>query len=132
VSRSARRSTTPSSRSAAPSRSGREAEDLVEAFLRRRGFAILARNVAFPGVGELDIVAQQGGVVCFVEVRSRSTARFGSPAETVGARKQAQVKKVAAYYMARRRVELPARFDVASVVWNGDAGTVDYIENAFC
>lgn len=83
-------------------------------------------------MGELDIVAQHDGVVCFVEVRSRSTARFGLPAETVDARKQAQVKKVAAYYMARRRVELPARFDVASVIWNDGAGRVDYIEDAFC
>lgn len=132
MSRSARRPTTPTSRSEAPSRSGREAEDLVEAFLLGRGFTILARNISFPGVGELDIVAQRDGVVCFVEVRSRSTSRFGLPSETVGARKQAQVKKVAAYYMARRRIDLPARFDVASVVWSGGVGTVDYIEDAFC
>jgi putative endonuclease len=119
------------SRPASPTRSGRVAEDLVEAFLRREGYTILGRNVSFHGVGELDIVAQRDGVVCFVEVRSRGTTRFGLPAETVGARKQAQVKKVAAYYMARHCSDLPARFDVASVVWDDGEETVSYIENAF-
>jgi len=76
-------------------------------------------------------VARRAGVICFVEVRSRRTSRFGSPAETVGPRKQAQVRKVAAYYMARHTIELPARFDVASVVWDGGVARVDYIEDAF-
>lgn len=93
------------------------------------GIEVLERNVR-DRLGEIDIVGRDSGVLCFVEVRSRRTDRFGSPAETVGVEKQRRLRRLAAAYLARRRLECPARFDVASVVWRGGP-TVEYIRDAF-
>lgn len=82
-------------------------------------------------MGELDIVAERDGVICFVEVRSRRSARHGSPAETVDRRKQDKLRTLATLYLARRSLDGPARFDVAAVIWEGDSPTLQYIEDAF-
>ena len=111
--------------------SGRAAEDFVAQHLLSNGYRILERNCVMSRLGELDIVASKDGVICFVEVRSRRTSRLGAPAETVGARKQRKLRTLASLFLARRGLENPARFDVASVVWNGDTPILDYIEDAF-
>lgn len=82
-------------------------------------------------IGELDIVAMKDGVLCFVEVRSRSNDRLGYPSETVGPRKQQKIRRLASLFMASRKSDLPARFDVASVIWNAGQPDIDYIEDAF-
>src|SRR5437868_6205101 len=69
---------------------GRAAETAAAAFLGRQGYRIVARNVWLCGA-EIDLIARDGGVLVFVEVRSRSNRRFGSPVETVRARKIARI-----------------------------------------
>ena len=76
---------------------------------------MVARNVA-ARTGELDIVALEGGVLCFVEVRARSSARWGAAEETVGRRKQERLARVAERFLATwpdRNVA--CRFDIVAV-----------------
>src|SRR5690348_715101 len=76
---------------------GRFGEDAAAEFLRRRGFAVLARNVR-TARGELDLVALDGDVVVFVEVKAR---RLASGLEAVDARKQRRLSRLAIAFLAR-------------------------------
>ena len=90
--------------------------------MREQGLEILAQNVDFE-FAELDIVArdreQDGSEVrVFVEVRSRRHARRGAPEETIGASKQARVRKAATAYLVREGLweKIAVRFDVVAIV----------------
>src|SRR5574338_1008529 len=74
---------------------GREGESLAERFLRSRGYQIVARNVRSPS-GELDLIADDGGVLVFVEVKARRTGAFGGTSYAVDPRKQSRIVKQAA------------------------------------
>lgn len=106
------------------SSSGAAAEEAAARHLEARGYRILARNVKSK-VGELDIVARDGRVVCFVEVRAR---RDGRAAETVDARKQRKLARAAAHYLASQRIDAPCRFDVVTVGPEGIALLRDAFE----
>jgi putative endonuclease len=94
---------------------GRRAEALAEEFLVREGFEILDRNHAIPR-GEVDLVAREGAVLCFVEVRSRSSRAQGGPEETVGRRKARRVVAAATDWALRHGgLEREIRFDVVAV-----------------
>jgi putative endonuclease len=112
---------------------GRSGEGLAAAWYEDHGYKVLARNWRCRR-GEVDLIARQAGVVVFCEVKARTSAAFGLPAEAVGPVKQARLRRLAALWFAEqarsaggRRVGGRARFDVASVL----AGRVEVIENAF-
>ena len=80
-----------------------------------RGYAILATRYR-TDLGEIDIVAQDGETLVFVEVRARASGEFGSAAESVTPAKQRQVTRVAVDYLARHHItNRPLRFDVVAV-----------------
>lgn len=117
---------------------GRRAEQLVAARLEAAGWRIIARN-ARSRHGELDIVALDGRTLVFVEVKAgRAGAAFGPerPILSIGPRKQLQVRRLAAAFMATRR-DLPRyeriRFDAVGVTFGrGDVLVeVEHIEGAF-
>jgi putative endonuclease len=99
-------------------RLGAAGERLAAAHLERLGYAIVDRNHRTRW-GELDLVAHTNDTLVFVEVKTRrSNARAGSPFEAVGPRKQAQVRRIAAGWLARVRERPHAsdlRFDVIGV-----------------
>src|SRR3990172_1890378 len=80
-------------------RLGRRGEAVAEDYLRRRGCRILARNYRCP-LGELDLVAEEGGVVVFVEVKTRRGSQAGSGAEAVGPHKRHRLLRLARYFLA--------------------------------
>lgn len=83
--------------------------------------------------GEIDLVAREGEVVVFVEVKTRSRARHGRPAESVTARKQARLGRVALFFLTRHGLlDATSRFDVVEVL-PGPDGTlgVRHIPDAF-
>ena len=90
---------------------GAGAEDRAAAWLRRRGFRVIARNVTNAG-GELDLVAQEGDTLCFVEVKARASARFGPAILAVDAAKRRKLARAASVYLACRPWDGPVRFDV--------------------
>jgi len=110
---------------------GRAAEAAAAAFLARRGYDIVARNVWLCGA-EIDLVAWDDGVLVFVEVRSRSHRRFGSPVETVRARKIARIARAAqAYLVLHGLTRAPARFDVVGVDWTPGEAQCTLVRSAF-
>lgn len=119
-------------------RIGRAAEALVATRLTQAGWRLLERN-ARTRFGELDIVALDGAVLVFVEVKAgRAEARFGPerPVLAVDRRKQLRVRRLATAWMAERR-DAPRyaqiRFDAVGVTFDraGRAIDVEHIEGAF-
>ncbi len=117
----------------APSRSsarlrGEAAEELAARFLAAQGLTILARNYR-TRLGEVDIVAREGAVLVFLEVRLRSWAAWGGAAASVDSRKQRRIVAAARHYLSRLRAEPPCRFDVLTL--DGPAGSPAWIRGAF-
>ncbi len=112
---------------AARQRLGRWGEDKAAAWYRQRGWEVLDRNWRGTG-GELDLVLTLGGTVVFCEVKTRSTAAYGHPAEAVDQRKQQRIRALAVQWL-RQYDEHPAelRFDVACVL----NGRLEVLEGAF-
>jgi putative endonuclease len=110
---------------------GRRGELMAEAFLRDRAYTIVARNYRCRA-GEIDLVALDGRVLVFVEVRSRRGARVGTPLESVDGRKQAQVARVAQHFLAARGWhERDARFDVVGIRFDAEPPAVEHVRGAF-
>ena len=105
---------------------GQAAERKAADYLERQGYRILRQNY-HSRYGEIDIIAELGGRIIFVEVKERKSRRFGSPKEAVDLRKQEKIKKTALEYFAELGEELYSRFDVIEVV--GEELT--HLENAF-
>ncbi len=105
---------------------GRVGENIAAEFLERNGYLLVLSNFKVPiernrkGVavsGEIDIVALDGDVLCFIEVKTRKSDAFLDPAAAVNAKKQRQIIRAARVY---RRIfglhEMRCRYDVVSVV----------------
>src|SRR5579871_380506 len=92
---------------------GRAAEDAAVAYLEAQGVRILLRNFRLR-MGELDIVARDGNTLAIIEVRTRSTNKFGGAAASVDWRKQTKIRRAAAQLLQQRKdlAGLPVRFDV--------------------
>lgn len=120
-----------SSRSSRRAR-GRQGEALAEQFLLRGGFRILARNVHVRH-SELDLVALEGSALCFIEVRLRSSARFGTAEESVDRRKQRRVVRGAREFLARERTprHTRIRFDVVAIDASRTPPGIRLIRDAF-
>ncbi len=107
--------------------SGKMGEDLVCNFLAEKGYNILERNF-HSRWGEVDIIAEAEGVLAFVEVKTRKSIAYGTPAEYVTAAKMKKIIKTAFTYLGERDAEI--RFDVAEVFCGGNL-RINYIKNAF-
>lgn len=95
---------------------GRRGEEAAARYLVNRGYDILERNWSCLA-GEADIIAKDGSVLVFVEVKTRSSVEKGFPAEAVGAAKRDKYERIAlAYLTTCDYVDMPVRFDVVSIV----------------
>ena len=106
---------------------GRKGERLVVEYLENKGCRILHTNYRTP-FGEADIIAEDGDEIAFVEVKTRSSDKYGTPAESVVKRKRQTYTKIAKFYWLQTGEEPNARFDVAEVYANG---SIEYLKNAF-
>ncbi|MDR3091488.1 MAG: YraN family protein [Clostridiales bacterium] len=107
-------------------------ENAAAEYLRLGGYEILGRNYSCRQ-GEIDIIAQNGGYLIFVEVKSRKSYSCGAPAEAVTPSKQRKIRQAALHYIESRGVgECDCRFDVLEVRFSGGTGVpVGHILNAF-
>ncbi len=111
---------------------GAAGEARAAAHLIWRGYRVLARNVRSGGV-EIDLVARRGGLVVFVEVKTRRSRAFGAPEAAVDARKQARLVRGAAAWLREHPARVGrVRFDVIAVERDPRSGwRVRHIEGAF-
>ncbi len=107
---------------------GTKEEALAAAFLEKQGYRIEEQNFRCR-LGEIDIIARDGSVLVFVEVKFRSNEKYGNPAEAVNFRKQYKICRVADYYRMLHRVwdGQPCRFDIVAIQGNA----IRLIQNAF-
>ena len=101
-------------------------------FLKEKGYKILDKNYKCK-IGEIDIVAQRDGRLAFIEVKTRTGLRFGTPQEAVDLRKREKIFKLAQWYMKEKKLESsPVAFDVVAVLWEeGCAPEMRLIANAY-
>ena len=110
---------------------GRRGEDLAHRYLRSAGFTVIARNYRPGEDSEVDIVARQGDTIVFVEVKSRTSADFGSPDRAIGAEKQKHIVRAARSYTTRAGIEWSqVRFDTISIVFT-DPPSIVHQQDAF-
>ena len=110
---------------------GKWGEDRAAEFLQKQGFSIRERNFRWAR-GELDIVAEKGGMLVFVEVKTARSNRMGEPATWVNRRKQQQIGQVAQRYLQVHAIrDMDCRFDVIGVMKKGELAEITHIENAF-
>jgi putative endonuclease len=110
---------------------GRSGEDTAAAWYEDHGYEVLERNWR-RREGEVDLIARRGRTVAFCEVKTRSTAAFGTGAESVLPAKQRRIRRLASRWLAELtpssgRALVDLRFDVVCIT----AGEVDVIEDAF-
>ncbi len=107
-------------------------ERLAEEHLRALGFRILARNLRV-GRNELDLVAIERQTLCFVEVRTRRSTRFGTPQESVNRKKQRHLVRAAQEALRSQRWPRHGgvRFDVVAVDAAVEPPRLELIRNAF-
>jgi len=120
------------------SEAGRRGENLAATYLEGLGLVVMERNYRFER-GEIDLVCFEpasphspNGTIVFVEVKARSTDRFGSPEEAVSATKRRHVTRVAEAFLYEHRLDgAPCRFDVVSVRLGGQNPVIRHIKHAF-
>jgi len=106
---------------------GRRGEKISVEFLRKQGYKIMDMNYRCPQ-GEIDIVAKDKDILCFVEVKTRRTEKYGLPAEAVDWHKQKKLARIALTYLKEKNIsQQDLRFDVISVY----PDRIEIIKDAF-
>lgn len=110
---------------------GRAGENSAANYIKSRKMKIIKRNYVTP-FGEIDIIANDGDYIVFIEVKTRSGNRYGAPSEAVDKIKRKHIVDSAKYYLkVTDNTEAFTRFDVAEVFSDNGSYAVNYIEDAF-
>ena len=107
---------------------GAKGESLTIKYLKKKGYTILERNYSLP-VGEADIIAKKDNEIVFVEVKTRTSTKFGMPNEAVDYKKQQKYKNLALLYIQKNQIDdsIVISFAISEVL-NGE---INFIEEAF-
>lgn len=110
---------------------GRAGELAAVNFLKENGYKILAYDYKTK-LGQIDIIAREREVICFIEVKTRSSDRFGLPIESISLFKQRQISKAALLFLKQNNLlDKNARFDVVSVLYLKNSFKFNLVRNAF-
>ena len=112
---------------------GDRGERAAVKYLMKHGVRIVARQYR-NSFGEVDIIAQDGKVTVFVEVKTRTSTSDGQPFEAVDLRKQEKITRIALAWLKKHgRLDQPARFDIISILWPEESGEpqIRHFRNAF-
>jgi putative endonuclease len=111
--------------------SGKEGEKAAARFLEKNGYEILERNYRVSG-SEVDLIAKIDDTLCFVEVKTRETDRYGLPEEFVGPRQRRKIIRAAKIYAGcKKYAEYYIRFDIISVSYDEGEVVINHICHAF-
>ncbi len=111
---------------------GNLGEDMAASYLAEAGYRIIDRNF-HSHQGEIDIVAEDGDVLVFIEVKNYSFRSFGPPCSAIRKSKKENIIQTARYYLHRNRItDRSCRFDVLTIYWDSlRERKVDLIKDAF-
>ncbi len=110
---------------------GKKGEMLAARYLLDKGYAILEYNWR-SGHKEIDIIAKERDTLVFVEVKSRASNTYGDAADAVTPAKISRLISAAEAYVRNKKVDLDFRFDIITVVGDGECHAIEHIEEAFC
>ena len=106
---------------------GTQYEERAAEYLIAQNYQILERNYRIRS-GEIDIIARDGTVLVFIEVKYRKNDESGNPLEAVDIRKQRKIIKVARYYLYQKKYgDVPCRFDVIGIC----GSHIEHLKDAF-
>ena len=110
---------------------GSRGEQLAKELLEAKGYVLLETNWRYRR-SEVDLIVKDGEILVFVEVKTRTTAYFGSPETFVTPQKEKLLVRAAHAYMQQSEHEWEIRFDVVSIVWESEEKyTAAHLEDAF-
>jgi len=112
---------------------GKLGENYAFERLKKMGYRILHQNYRCP-IGELDMIAEQDGSLVFIEVRTKSSNRYGTPDESITRKKQEKLRQIAMVYLSNQRLYgKTCRFDVVCVEVDreGKCEKIEVIKQAF-
>jgi putative endonuclease len=111
---------------------GRRGEELAYFHLRKKKYVIVARNFRTPWhKSELDLVGWNEGVLCFIEVKTRTTREVATAEAAVDAQKRDDLRRVARHYLRQCEENTPTRFDIVTVYLDKPEPEITIIKRAF-
>jgi putative endonuclease len=115
------------------SKKGHEGEDLACDYLLKKGLDIINRNYHYGKTGEIDIVAKDGDIIVFIEVKYRKNLEYGEPEYGITKNKMKQLRKLAEAYLFDKNItDTDCRFDVVAILeLEKGKPKVNYYQNAF-
>lgn len=110
---------------------GRRGEQIAAEHLRNNGYRILEQNWRFKHA-EIDIIAEKGGELVFVEVKTRTGDWYGDPEVAVDWRKERYLQRASAAYINLKRYDGEIRFDILAITFRENSShDLYHIEDAF-
>ena len=109
---------------------GEWGEEIAAKYLKKKGYQIIEKNFRSK-VGEIDIIAEKNNIICFIEVKTRHSEKYGCPAESITQYKKRHITRTAEYYLLLKKYEdRDARIDVIEILINDGNTTINHIEDA--
>jgi len=109
---------------------GNKGEAIAEDYLLEKGYRILETNWRFSRA-EVDLIAMDGEILVFIEVKTRSTDFFGAPELAVNDIKKTLLQDAASAYMEQISHDWEIRFDIISIILQKEGYTLEHFEDAF-
>ncbi len=109
---------------------GNDGEDCACEYLQDKGYTVIERNWRC-GHKELDLIAVDRDELVIVEVKTRSGLQYGNPQDAVTDSKIRKIVSAAHAYVRYRRIDMPVRFDIVSIVMDDGNTAIEHIERAF-
>jgi putative endonuclease len=109
---------------------GDKGEKLAIDFLIKNDYKILEKNYRYLKA-EVDIIAQKGGVLAVVEVKTRSSAYFGNPQDFITPKKIILLLSASDYYVVQRDLDVEVRFDIIAIIHQKNEIKIEHLEDAF-
>lgn len=111
---------------------GARGEAIAYDYLIKQGYTVVARNWRYSRA-EIDLIAKDGAVLVFVEVKTRSYTYYGEPSDSVTEHKEAMVMDAAQRYMESIDYDWEIRFDIISIILrkSGDCEKIEHFKDAF-
>ena len=109
---------------------GKKGEDLAANYLQQKGYRILSRNYRFKK-SEVDIICEKNDLLVFVEVKTRSSLKYGLPEVFVSLNQQQAVIRAAEEFLVETSWKSDLRFDIISIFMKGEEAEIEHLKDAF-